>query len=61
MNRTYVDTQVNTSIRLDGSYTMTGNLNIGNNKIINVVAPTTGTDAENKTYVDTHMNTIVIN
>ena len=53
-NKTYVDTLVNTSVKLDGSNTRTGSLNVGNNKIINVPAPTTGTDATNKTYVDKH-------
>lgn len=53
-NKTYVDTLVNTSVKLDGSNTLTGSLNVGNNNIINVPALTTGTDATNKTYVDKH-------
>ena len=33
---------------------MTGNLNMGNNKIINVTNPTDNSDATNKSYVDTN-------
>ena len=40
----------------NGSQTMTGNLNLGNNKVINSAAPTSGSDLCNKTYVDTHVN-----
>ena len=41
-----------TFLRKDGINAMTGALNAGNFKITNVAAPTTGTDATNKTYVD---------
>ena len=40
---------------LNGSQTMTGNLNVGNKRVINSAAPTTGTDLCNKTYVDTEL------
>ena len=36
----------------DGTVTMTGNLNMGNKKIINLATPTTNTDAATKKYVD---------
>ena len=36
----------------DGTVTMTGNLNVGNNKIINLSKPTQDSDAVNKDYVD---------
>ena len=36
----------------DGSVKMTGNLDMGNNKIISVDAPTANTDASTKKYVD---------
>ena len=44
------------SLLVDGSNQMISNLNCGNNKIINVAIPATGTDATNKTYVDTQDN-----
>ena len=37
----------------DGHAAMTGNLNMGSNRIINVQAPTQDSDAVNKAYVDT--------
>ncbi|PFX11682.1 hypothetical protein AWC38_SpisGene24497, partial [Stylophora pistillata] len=40
---------------LDGSRSMTGDLNLNNKKAINSAAPTTGTDFCNKTYVDTEL------
>lgn len=39
-------------IRHDGAVTFTGNLNAGSNLIQNVGAPTSDSDAANKTYVD---------
>ena len=36
----------------DGTVTMTGNLNVGNNKIINLSKPTQDNDAVNKDYAD---------
>ena len=41
------------SIASDGQTPMSGTLNMTDNLIINVAAPITGTDASNKTYVDT--------
>lgn len=40
------------AVRLDGGSTLTGNLNLGSNKITNLATPTNGTDAVNKDYVD---------
>jgi len=40
------------AVRLDGGNTLTGDLNMGSNKITNVATPTNGTDAVNKDYVD---------
>lgn len=40
------------AVRLDGNTVMTGDLNLGSNKIVNVATPTNGTDAVNKDYVD---------
>ena len=39
---------------LDEFKSMTGNLNMGNHKIINLAVPTNNTDATNKTYSDTN-------
>ena len=36
----------------DGTVAMTGNLNLGNNKIINLSKPTQDNDAVNKVYAD---------
>ena len=46
----------NAVILRNGSQSMTGNLNLENNKVINSAAPTSGKDLCNKTYVDTHVN-----
>ena len=46
----------NAVILRNGSQSMTGNLNLGNNKAINSAAPTSGNDLCNKTYVDAHVN-----
>ena len=40
-------------IKKDGSVAMTGNFDNGNQRIINVNTPSSGTDAANKNYVDT--------
>ena len=45
----------NTFVRKDGTTTMTGIFNAGNFRVSNVAAPTTGTDATNKTYVDAQL------
>jgi hypothetical protein len=39
-------------IKKDGSVAFTGNADIGNNRIINLATPSSGTDAANKNYVD---------
>lgn len=46
---------------LDGSQSMTGDLNLGNKKAINSAAPSGGTDLCNKTYVDTLVGTTKTN
>ena len=45
----YVD---NTFLDRDGSYPMKSNLNMDNNKMVKVGAPTDNDDAANKSYVD---------
>jgi len=40
------------SVAADGQTPMTGNLNLGNNKIVNLLTPTVSTDAVNKAYAD---------
>lgn len=45
--------------KADGSVPMTGNLNAGEHKIINVAAPTADGDAANKAYVDSQSVEIV--
>ena len=47
--KSYVD---NTFLERDGSYPMTGNLNMGNHKITGVRVPTVSSDATTKKYVD---------
>ena len=41
-----------TKLPLDGSEAMTGNLNLGSNRITNLATPTSNTDAATKAYVD---------
>ena len=55
----YVDDHITNSspdlsdyLEKDGTVTMTGNLNMGNKKIINLATPTSNTDAATKKYVD---------
>jgi len=40
------------SVAADGQTPMTGNLNLGNNKIVNLLTPTVSTDAVTKAYAD---------
>lgn len=42
----------------DGTVAMTGSLDSGSQKIINVATPTTSTDAANKSYVDTQIGNL---
>ena len=51
--KSYVD---NTFLERDGSYPMTGNLNMGNHKITGVRVPTVSSDAATKKYVDDHIS-----
>ena len=62
----YVDSSISTAVvgvagripdtsdflKKDGSVTMTGNLNLGNKKIVGLTTPTSNTDAATKKYVD---------
>ena len=50
---TTITTTIGTKLPKDGSEAMTGNLNLGTNKVVNVVDPTSAQDAATKTYVDT--------
>ena len=43
---------VNDFLKKDGSVSMTGNLNLGNKKIVSLATPTSNTDAATKKYVD---------
>ena len=45
-------------VKRDGSVQLTGDLNAGGNKVGNIGTPTTGTDAANKTYVDTQISNL---
>ena len=45
-------------VKKDGSITMTGNLNMGSQSITNVATPSNGTDAANKSYVDTQITNV---
>ena len=47
-------------MKKDGSSNMTGNLNMGNKKIINLANPADNTDAINKAYVDTGFFCLVV-
>ena len=54
-NKKYVDDEIKklpAYVRKDGSVVMTGDLNMGNKKILNVANPTTRGGAVNKKYVD---------
>lgn len=52
--RSGLDTLAADRLRLDGSNTMTGALNMGTHTINNVVDPSTAQQAATKNYVDTH-------
>ena len=45
-------------LKKDGSVTLTGNLDLGNNKVVSVATPTANGDAANKSYVDTLINAL---
>ena len=47
-----IQTQLDSMLELDGTDTMTGNLNMGTNSIIGVVDPVNAQDAATKNYVD---------
>ena len=42
----------NIFLRRDGANNATGDLNMGGHRVINILTPTEGQDATNKTYVD---------
>ena len=50
---TTITTSIATKLPKDGSEAMTGNLDAGSNKVVNVTDPTSAQDAATKTYVDT--------
>ena len=50
---TTITTSIATKLPKDGSEAMSGNLDLGTNKVVNVVDPTSAQDAATKTYVDT--------
>jgi len=50
---TTITTSIGTKLTKDGTDAMTGNLDLGTNKIVNVVDPTSAQDATTKNYVDT--------
>lgn len=54
--KTYVDAQDDLKVSKAGD-TMSGALNMGNNGIINLASPISGTDAANKAYVDDVLST----
>ena len=64
VNRKYVNDELNkkpntdTVVLRDGSQTMTGNLDMNNQRIINVANPISETDVVNKRYFVTHVNNI---
>ena len=58
-NKRYVDntlllnnTAMQNYLKKDGTVTMTGNLNLGSKKIVDLATPTTNADASTKKYVD---------
>ena len=56
-NKQYVDSQISnidttSYLKIDGSRAMTGDLDMGGNKITNLKTPTGDTDAANKSYID---------
>ena len=61
-NKAYVDSEIqkvtfdtSSVVLIDGSHTMTGDLDMGNNKIISLEKPTNDTDAVNKKYLEDHV------
>ena len=64
VNRKYVNDELkkkpntDTVVLRDGSQTMTGNLDMNNQRIINVANPISETDVVNKRYFETHVNNI---
>ena len=48
----YVDDNLTSFLKLDGSRAMTGNLQMGSKKITGLADPSDNTDAANKKYVD---------
>ena len=64
VNRKYVNDELDkkpntdTVVLRDGSQTMTGNLDMNNQRIINVANPISETDVVNRRYFETHVNNI---
>ena len=61
-NKFYVDDAIATNVDftiamlLDGSQAMTGDMDLGSNKIVNLSSPTASGDAANKAYVDSQVS-----
>ena len=55
INRAYVEDYY---LKRDGSFSVGGNLNMNNNKIINLEIPANSTDVANKEYVDSKLSSI---
>ena len=51
-NLSYVDSQDTARLKKDGSENMTGNLNMGGNKITNIINGVLETDVMTKGYID---------
>ena len=54
-NKAYVDSEIQKVVFIDGSHTMTGDLDMGINKIISLEKPTNDNDAINKKYLEDHV------
>ena len=57
-DKTYVDAENVKQLSLSGG-TMTGQIDMGGNKVVNVATPTNNSDATNKLWVDNQVGTIV--
>ncbi len=55
-----IESALTERVMADGRKAMTGNLNMGSNRIINVTTPSGGNDAANKAYVDTAIAAIEV-
>ena len=60
INKRYLESTTNNLFRRDGSDSIGGELNLSNNKIVNVSEPTSDQDAVTKNYVDSRKPLITI-